>query len=61
MLPLDGAGPLVSLSPIDCSSLLCASFSCGLHHIELGQVLNQAQGPGTGGTVGLDIKVVARF
>lgn len=60
-LPLDGAGPLVSLSPINCTTLLCASFTCGLHHIQLGQVVNQGQGSGTSGTGGLDIKVVARF
>lgn len=61
MLPLEGAGPLVSLSPIDCTNLLCASFSYGLHHIQLGQILNQSPGSGTGGADGLDIKVVARF
>lgn len=60
-LPLEGAGPLVSLSPIDCTNLLCASFSYGLHHIQLDQIVNQSPGSGTGGAEGLDIKVVARF
>lgn len=62
-LSLDGAGPLVSLSPNDSTNLLCASFNSGLHHIEVGQGSNQAQGSvaGSGGAGGLDMKVVARF
>lgn len=62
-LSLDGAGPLVSLSPTDCTNLLCASFNSGLHHIEVGQGSNQAQGSaaGSGAAGGLDMKVVARF
>lgn len=60
-LPLEGAGPLVSLSPIDCTNLLCASFSYGLHHIQLGRILNQFPGSGTGGADSLEIKLVARF
>ncbi|KAM3867418.1 WD repeat-containing protein 31 [Diretmus argenteus] len=58
-LTLDGAGPLVSLAPCDATNLLCASFNTGLHHIQLGRGLSQAHG--SGGTSGLDIKVVARF
>lgn len=62
-LSLDGAGPLVSLAPNDFTNLLCASFNNGLHHIQVGQLLNQAQGSaaGSGGAGSLDIKVVARF
>lgn len=62
-LSLDGAGPLVSLSPNDSVNLLCASFNSGLHHIQVGQGSHQAQGSGagSGGSGSLDIKVVARF
>lgn len=62
-LSLDGAGPLVSLSPSDATNLLCASFNSGLHHIHVGQGSNQAQGSGAGsaGAAGLDIKVLAHF
>lgn len=62
-LSLDGAGPLVSLSPSDPVSLLCASFNSGLHHIAVGQALNQAQGSGagSGGAGGLEMNVVAHF
>ncbi|KAG8011978.1 WD repeat-containing protein 31 [Nibea albiflora] len=62
-LSLDGAGPLVSLSPNDSINLLCASFNSGLHHIQVGQGSHQAQGSGagSGGSGSLDIKVVARF
>ena len=60
---MDGAGPLVSLAPSDSNNLLCASFSNGLNHIQVGQGSSQAQGSaaGSGGAGGLDIKVVARF
>uniref|UniRef100_A0A3B3VW93 WD repeat domain 31 n=1 Tax=Poecilia latipinna TaxID=48699 RepID=A0A3B3VW93_9TELE len=34
-LSVDGAGPLVSLTPTDTNSLLCASFNAGLQHIQL--------------------------
>ncbi|XP_030647872.1 WD repeat-containing protein 31 [Chanos chanos] len=48
-LSLDGSGPLVSLAAGNCSSLLCASFNTGLHHLHLGQ----------GATP--DLREVARF
>lgn len=60
-LSLDGAGPLVSLSPSDSVNLICASFNSGLHHIHLGPGPNQAHGSGASTGAGLDIKVVARF
>lgn len=58
-LSVDGAGPLVSLSPCDSANLLCASFNSGLHHIEVGQASNQAQG--SGAASGLEMNVVAHF
>lgn len=62
-LSLDGAGPLVSLAPSDSTNMLCASFNTGLHHIQVGQGSNQAQGSGAGpgGAGSLDMRVVARF
>ncbi|KAF6729772.1 WD repeat-containing protein 31 [Oryzias melastigma] len=62
-LALDGAGPLVALAPSDPNNILCASFNSGLHHIQLeeGSPQSQAAGPGSGGSAGLDIRVVARF
>ncbi|KAF7200394.1 WD repeat-containing protein 31 [Nothobranchius furzeri] len=62
-LSLDGAGPLVSLAPSDPPNLLCASFNCGLHQIQVEQSSHQAQGSGAspGGAGNLDIRVVARF
>lgn len=60
-LSLDGAGPLVSLSPSDSANLLCASFNSGLHHIAVGQASNQAQGSGSGAGAGLEMNIVAHF
>ena len=62
-LSLDGAGPLVSLAPSDSTNLLCASFNSGLHHIQVEQGSQQAQGPGadSGAAGSLEIRVVARF
>ncbi|XP_056150250.1 WD repeat-containing protein 31 [Lampris incognitus] len=62
-LAMDGAGPLVSLAPIDPTNLLCASFNTGLHLIHVGQGSGQIQGSeqGSSAVSGLDIKVVARF
>uniref|UniRef100_A0A3B3XX84 Uncharacterized protein n=2 Tax=Poecilia mexicana TaxID=48701 RepID=A0A3B3XX84_9TELE len=62
-LSLDGAGPLVSLTPTDTNSLLCASFNAGLQHIQLDQGSLQAQGSGagSGGAGSLNMRVVARF
>ncbi|XP_012686034.1 WD repeat-containing protein 31 [Clupea harengus] len=48
-LTMDGAGPLVSLAASDHSSLLCASFNTGLHHLQLSQLPT------------LSLKEVARF
>ncbi|KAG7481026.1 hypothetical protein MATL_G00062340 [Megalops atlanticus] len=48
-LTLSSAGPLVSLTPCDVSSLICASFNTGLHLLHLSH------------GAGLDLKEVARF
>lgn len=62
-LSLDGAGPLVSLVPSDSTNLLCASFNSGLHHIQVEQGPQQAQGPGavSSSAGSLDLRVTARF
>uniref|UniRef100_A0A8C6TWH8 WD repeat domain 31 n=1 Tax=Neogobius melanostomus TaxID=47308 RepID=A0A8C6TWH8_9GOBI len=47
-LSLDGAGPLVALAPSDPVNVICATFSSGLHHLQLGQGSPQGSGAASG-------------